>query len=229
MTRPLLLGALLTLSAGPAAGQVPDSLPPDAAPLPIDSVRMPASVAPLGAAPDTDRDLPISPRAAFIRSVVLPGWGQAPFEAYFRGSIYFAGWAGNWFMNFRNMYRLEDARERFDVRTEQVREGLVAAAPNPDSVRAQIDSFPDILTTAVREDSLGNDLRKLVRAREQQREDWIAWSLFWLVASGVDAYVTAQLSDFPAEVILRPGNERGVSIGLEVPLPRRRPADARPP
>ncbi len=211
---PALL-ALLILPGGLAA-QEPDTLGVDSLlPVPRVEPAIEPVVQDAGA-------LPVSPGGAMIRSMILPGWGQAPFDAYFRGGVYFAGWAGNWFMLFRNSYRLENARTRFDIRAEQIEEGLITAAPNPDSMRAQIDSFPTILIDAIREDSLGNDLRKLVRAREQQREDWIAWSLFWLLASGIDAFVTAHLHEFPADVELRPAaaaGGRAISVSISVPVP----------
>ncbi|NIP78976.1 MAG: hypothetical protein GWM90_07160, partial [Gemmatimonadetes bacterium] len=119
--------------------------------------------------------------------------------------------------------RLDDAREDFGVREGAVRDSLITASENPDSLRNALEEDPTILDAAIRADSAGNDLRKLVRAREQQREDWIAWSIFWLLASGVDAYVTAHLADFPADIEIRPNRDRSVSVGLEVPLPGRRP------
>ncbi|MFO7893068.1 MAG: DUF5683 domain-containing protein [Longimicrobiales bacterium] len=202
---PLVLAAALP---GGLVGQEVDTLG-------VDSVRPIQQVEPV--AVDTPT-LPASPVGAMLRSMVLPGWGQSKFESYFRGSVYFTGWAGNWFMIFRNEYRLDNAQVRFEIRTDQIEDQLVASSTNPDSLRAQIDSFPDILDTAVREDSLGNALRKLARARKQQREDWIAWSLFWVLASGVDAFVTAHLADFPADVEMRPTGERALSLSVSVPF-----------
>ena len=204
----LILGAAALLGPGPLHAQDPDTLDVDSV-LPVPRVE-PALV-------DTASRQRPSPGGALIRSMVLPGWGQAEFDAYFRGSIYFAGWAGNWYMNFRNAFRLDNARTRFDIRREQIEDQLIASSPDPDSMRAQLDSFPDILAGAVREDPLGNELRKLVDAREQQREDWIAWSLFWLLASGIDAFVTAHLHDFPADVELRPGRGQGASLRVGIP------------
>ena len=216
MTRPcrtwLAAVAVLAATASmnpPLAAQVPDSLP-------VDSVRPIPRVPPAPARADTGA--PVTPRGAMIRSMILPGWGQAQFDAYFRGGIYFAGWAGNWFMNFRNAYRLDNARTLLEVRTEQVEDQLIAASSNPDSLRAQIDSFPSILQSAVSEDSLGSRMQRLVRSREQQREDWIAWSMFWVLASGIDAYVTAHLADFPADVELRPSAGRAVSLSVSLPF-----------
>ncbi len=215
----ILLAAAIPAAA---AGQVPDSAgePPDSVVVadtlgPEDPIVVPV--------PDSVPDGPVTPRSAMFRSFLLPGWGQAEYDAHFRGTIYFAGFAANWFMNFRNAVRLSDARERLEIRRSQVETALIANSPNPDSMRAQIDSFPDVLETAVDEDELGGQLQGLVESRSQQREDWIAWSIFWLLASGIDAYVTGHLSDFPAAVEIEPNPDRSVELRIEVPLPRHRP------
>jgi hypothetical protein len=170
---------------------------------------------------------PVTPRGAFIRSLVIPGWGQAMFDANVRGGVYFSGWAGNWFMNFKNHVRLEEARNRLDLRTEQIRDSLIYSPPgpdlppNPDSMRAVLDTT-NLLQTTVRADGVGSNLQALVSSRRQQREDWIAWSLFWLLAGGIDAYVTAHLADFPAVIDVEPHTDGSVSLRVDVPLPRRR-------
>jgi hypothetical protein len=218
----LLILALLGAGVSALRGQVVDTVITH-----IDTVVVaPEAVAGVGEAPDVV--LPMSPRAAFIRSMVIPGWGQSAFGAYTRGGIYFAGWTGNWFMNFKNHVRLNEARNRLDLRTAQVRDSLIfsppepGAPPNPDSMRAVLDTTGLLLAT-VRQDPIGSDLQGLVSSREQQREDWIAWSLFWILASGIDAYVTAHLADFPATIELEPNLDRSVSVRVDVPLPRRRP------
>jgi hypothetical protein len=187
--------------------------------------RAQATEAPLAPAPrDTIAEDPgtITPGGAFLRSVILPGWGQSHFEAYTRGGVYFSGWVGNSFMNFKNQVKLQEARNRLDLRTGQIRRTLIAAAPNPDSMRAVLDTT-NVLEQAVQGDDLGGHLRDLVRSREQQREDWIAWSLFWLLASGIDAFVTAHLADFPATIEMEPRAAGGLSVSLHVPWPRRSP------
>lgn len=222
MKRRLTALALAALAPTTARAQVIDG------PVPVDSVIVAPEVEPIlvPAAPDLTPE-PISPRGAFIRSMVVPGWGQAAFDSHFRGGVYFAGWAANWYMMFRNQVRLDEARFRFDLRVDQLEAALIAASPNPDSMRVALDEDPSIIEAAVIADdgpgSSGNNLRKLVGAREQQREDWIAWSIFWLLASGVDAYVTAHLADFPADIDVRRNADRSVSMGLQVALPGRRP------
>jgi hypothetical protein len=225
MSRHALLAlALLGGGAGALPAQVPDTVPP--VPTVPDTVvpvpdTIPAPVA-LPAAIVEAEVRPLSPGGAFLRSVIVPGWGQSAFGAYTRGGVYFSGWTANWFMNFKNHVRLQEARNRLDLRTSQIRAALIADSPNPDSMRAALDTT-NILPNAVRADAIGSDLQGLVRSREQQREDWIAWSIFWLLASGIDAFVTAHLAEFPAVIDFEPQMDGSVSLRVEVPLPRRRP------
>lgn len=211
--------SVIALATGPApaAAQVVDTLQ-----TPVDSVVVlpGADPAVVPAAPDTVA--PITPGGAFIRSMAVPGWGQSAFGSYFRGGIYFAGWAANWFMIFRNDVRLDEARFRFDLRLDQLEAMMLEASPNPDSLRAAMERDPSILEAAVDADvgpgSTGRNLRNVVNSREQQREDWIAWSIFWVLASGIDGYVTGHLSDFPADIDVRRNPDRSVSMGLRVPM-----------
>lgn len=57
----------------------------------------------------------------------------------------------------------------------------------------------------------------LVRSRRGQREDWIVLSVFWAFLSGLDAWVSAHLWDFEAEV--EPPEEAGVGLALRVRVP----------
>lgn len=217
---------LVVVGAGAAPARA-DAQVVDTTQTPVDSVVVTPEARPTIMPVGSVVPLPISPREAFIRSMIIPGWGQASFGSYFRGGVYFAGWAGNWFMIFRNQVRLNEVRSRFDLRASQIEAALLAASPNPDSLRAVLDSDPTVLEQAVRADdgpgNTGNELRELVRAREQQREDWIALAIFWVLAAGVDGYVTAHLADFPAGIDMRPNPDRSVSLGVRVPLPARHP------
>ncbi|HUE76730.1 MAG TPA: DUF5683 domain-containing protein [Longimicrobiales bacterium] len=215
VSRATLVAAAAVAFTSPASAQVEDTIG-----VPVDSVIITPTVPVATVSADTTTRMPMSPRGAFIRSMILPGWGQSAFESYFRGGVFFAGWAGNWFMNFKNAVRLDEARSMFDRRRDELREALLAI--NPDSM-AEVLETTDLLEATIRADDVGNHLRKLVRAREQQREDWIAWTVFWILASGVDGYVTAHLSDFPAAVDIEPNRDGSVSLRLQFPLGRRKP------
>lgn len=66
---------------------------------------------------------------------------------------------------------------------------------------------------------IGPDQRTgLVHDRQNQREDWITLSVFWLFFSGADAFVAAQLQDFDVHVnaVPRPGG--ALELRATVPL-----------
>ena len=58
----------------------------------------------------------------------------------------------------------------------------------------------------------------LTRARSQQFEDWVTLSIFLLLFSGADAYVTAQLSDFAEQVEVGPASGGGLRIQAGIPV-----------
>ena len=148
--RALLWAAVTLCAVAPAAANAQIA---DTTQVPVDSVIVTPGARPvlISDAPDTTPG-PMTPRGAFIRSMIVPGWGQAAFDRPVRGGVYFAGWAANWFMIFRNQVRLDDARSRFDRRVDQIEVQLVAESPNPDSLQAVLDSVPSVLEAAVRAD-----------------------------------------------------------------------------
>lgn len=146
------------------------------------------------------------PVGAMLRSFVLPGWGQASYDRYFRGGVYFVGHGGNLFMVFKTLTKLDEAREREDRWVEFVRARELAAGTPPDSIEAAIDADPDVA-----------HLRDLVASREAQREDWLALGVFWILVSGLDAFVTAQLADFPASIgAATDGRRLGITVSVPV-------------
>ena len=123
--RTSVLAALAcALLALPAGAQV--------TPAPQDTARRPAELAPrdtLVARRDTARPRwRVSPRDAFLRSLVLPGWGQSSIGAPGRGGVYFALEAGSLWMVYKSDRKLQQARdqERFLRATGQLAEGSVS-------------------------------------------------------------------------------------------------------
>ena len=148
-----------------------------------------------------------SPTGAMLRSFVLPGWGQASYERYIRGGVYFMGHTGNVFMLFKTLTSLDAAREREERIVAATEARLLESGTPPDSLDAVVDADTSVVS-----------IRRLVSAREEQREDWIALGLFWLLISGVDAYVNAQLADFPASI---GATADGRTLGIMVSVPVR--------
>lgn len=160
----------------PAAAIDTSTVPP--APASVDTAASPGSS--------------ISGRGAFVRSLVLPGWGQAYVGAPGRGAIYFALEAGSAWMAYKSYQQLSEARDAQAWLRQAGRLGE-------------------------------NETLDVVESREAQLEDWLAISIFLLLFSGADAYVTAQLADFDEHVGVRPVMDGGAGLELRVPFgPRRR-------
>lgn len=134
-----------------------------------------------------DTLLPISPRGAFLRSLVLPGWGQSELGAPGRGGVYFLLETGSLWMVLKSHQKLKEARQLESIARQTGEIGPTAKHP-------------------------------LVRDRENQREDWITLSIFWLFFSGADAFVAAHLHDFDVHVNAVPGPGGGTELRATVPV-----------
>jgi hypothetical protein len=77
---------------------------------------------------------------------------------------------------------------------------------------------PGDIASAIKSDSGVVSALELEEIRRQQREDWLAFSVFFLLLAGADAFVTAHLAEFPdpLEVAIRPLPEMGVEVGFRV-------------
>lgn len=175
---PLLIAVGVLFATGTAAvAQEPDTLPVQVPPL-QEAVQLP------------DVDPGVSPGGAFLRALVLPGWGHAAIGSYTRGGFYFAAESATMWMLLRTVRRRNAAEDVRDLREAAVRDRLEArGVTDPAEVAAAID-----------EDEAANDARKLVNARSQQFEDWLALGVFLIFLSGADAFVSAHLQDFPEAV-----------------------------
>lgn len=193
---PLLIAVAVLFATGTAAAaQDPDTLPVQAPPL-QDAVQVP------------EVDPGVSPGGAFLRALVLPGWGHAAIGSYTRGGFYFAAESATAWMLLRTVRRRSAAEDVRDLREATVRERL----------RARGITDPAEVAAAIREDEAANDARKLVDARSQQFEDWLALGVFLVFLSGADAYVSAHLQDFPEPVQVGFGPvPGGFEVGLRIP------------
>ena len=87
------------------------AVPATAAAQQPDTARAPLRVRGDTVAAAQDSAQGISPRGAFIRSLVLPGWGQSELGEPGRGGIYFALEAGSLWMLIKSDRKLDQARE----------------------------------------------------------------------------------------------------------------------
>lgn len=80
---------------------------------------------PAASAPEV-LDLPYSPRGAFFRSLILPGWGQTYVGAPGRGAVYFTLASGSFLMTYVARQQLLDARSEQEwlVETGAVQPGV---------------------------------------------------------------------------------------------------------
>lgn len=148
------------------------------------------------------------PAGAFLRGVLVPGWGHAASDATTRGVFYFgaeslAGW-----MLYKTARRLGTAREQAALWEERVGQALVAqGVSEPAELEAALEADDDVARA-----------RGLVSAREEQREDWLAVAIFTLLVSGLDAFVSAHLQEFPEPLTIE-GDPAGgrVEVGFRIP------------
>ncbi len=190
-------GLLSLLAAGPgrAAGQVPDTL------------RSPPAQESDSASAEVPKAR-ISPRGAFIRSALVPGWGHVEVGAFVRGGFYFAVESAAGLMLFKTQTRLSRARDRLRLlesvmTTRLQREGVT----DPTKIEAALADDPDV-----------EDLRALEETRSGQKEDWMALGIFFLFLGGADAYVSAHLADFPTAVEIGPTPDGGMEVSFSIPL-----------
>jgi hypothetical protein len=130
----------------------------------------------------------VSPRGAFLRSLLVPGWGQAQLDRGTAGALFVITEAMSATMAIKSKRALNRAR---DARGDSLFVGFETGNDGGfalDSLGNRIAIFqPDPLGART-------------RSRKQQFEDWLALLAFNHLFAGADAYVAAHLSDIPARV-----------------------------
>ena len=164
-------------------------------------------LAPGGALPP----IKVSPGGAFLRAILVPGWGHASIGSYTRGGFYFGAQTATVYTLLRTRHRLNEARERVRFRE--------------DALRAQIAgeglTDTDLIEQRLADDADLTELQNLLDSRESQQEDLVALGIFILLLSGADAYVSAHLARFPEplELEARPVDIGRVDVSLRFRLP----------
>lgn len=115
---------------------------------------------------------PIRPKTALLRSLVIPGWGQASLDRGTAGATYFALEAGSIAM-------LLFAKQELAVARRAARDSVFI----DDSTRGPPP-----------------ELAARVRVRKLQVEDWAALIFFTHLFSAADAFVSAHLWDVRVQV-----------------------------
>lgn len=156
--------------------------------------------------------LDISPGGAFLRAVLVPGWGHAAIGSYGRAGFYFMLETATAYTLVRTRLRLSEARDRASFRESAVLAGLAREGiTDPVEIQSLLDQDPFL-----------GQINDLVESREGQQEDLIAFGIFLLVLTGADAYVSAHLARFPApiEVDAAPTDDGRFEFGLSVGVGR---------
>lgn len=169
---------------------------------------------PAAARPDSvvARPRGISPGGAFLRAALVPGWGHAAIGAYHRSAFYFLSESASVFMLLKTRRRYAQAEDRVLFTERLLRSDLEA--------RGVTDAAE--IRKALNADATLKDLQSLQDARRQQTEDWTAVTIFLMLLSGVDAYVSAHLRDFPVplDVGAAPVGDGRVEVSFALSLPR---------
>jgi hypothetical protein len=205
MVRPPCIGILLAgvFAASVAAQQAPATTGPQAP-------GVSRADAPLAQEPQLP-PLGVSPRGAFLRAMLLPGWGHVAIGSYTRGGFYFGLEAATAYTFIRTRSRLSDARERAMLRESVVRARLAdTGITDLAAIEAGIDA-----------DETLQGLRNLVSSREGQQEDLVAWSIFLVLLTGADAYVSAHLSRFPTPIVMEAAAspDGRAEVSFTIPFP----------
>jgi hypothetical protein len=198
------LGAAVLISlsiALPAAAQVVDTsktrpVPPVVRADSGKPLTVPAPVAariPLEPLGGLNRKPPITPKRAFLYSLMIPGWGQSRLDRGTAGALFAAVELGSVAMIAKSQVDLRQSRRY----TGDSLPGNYQMQNNGQTIA--VGSFPPQFSS------------DLVRTRRLHAEDWYAAILFNHLLSGADAFVAAQLWDSTPRVAIRPHSD-GVAL-----------------
>ncbi len=158
----------------------------------------------------------ITPRGAFIRSLVVPGWGHMAADAPGRAAFYVAAQGGTYWMLAKSLIRRRNAVRYRDSEFDLVVGELRASGMmNPDSLRFRAERDPRV-----------ERWDELIEIRGEQVEDWLALGLFLSLLGATDALVAAHMADYPEPLTIRVGPSAhpggGWRLGLSLPFDRPR-------
>lgn len=188
----LAAGFLLTVLPASAEAQRADSTRAGVAP---GTLQQPAAVNP---------GYP-SPRRAFLTSLIAPGSMQFRFKRPKAAAIFLLAEAGAVGMSLKSWNDLSKAKK--------ARADTVGTPVLDDNGEPVLD--PETGEPVVNYAPRNQNLADRVRARRSHLEDWLAVVVFNHLFAGADAYVSANLADFDANVQVANGERRmGVSARI---------------
>ncbi len=149
---------------------------------------------------------PITPRRAFLYSLLVPGSGQAKLDRAYAGGLFFLVEVSALVLVHRSAEDYRIAR-RFSGDSIPLRFNLDASTGSP--IR-DANGSPEVAAWSVpRYDE------EYVRTRRLHYEDWLAVMVFNHLFAGADAFVAAQLWDLPTKVAVRP-TPRGPAVQVSL-------------
>ena len=189
--------AALPLCSAPLRAQQADSARVGVTPAPRPSILR-----------DSSRLVPpISPRRAFLSSLLVPGLGQEQLRRPKARTLFALVELASAFMIVKSAEDLQDAKEACGAALCGF-EGPAMPRIGPDGFRFETRPIAGPDRIAAR-----------VRARRTHLEDWIALMVFNHLLAGADAYVAAHLWDLPARVSTSRDMPRTTEIGIHRALP----------
>jgi hypothetical protein len=165
---------------------VRDTVPADTTP------RRPARRLP-NSIPDSLLRPPITPKAAFLRSLLLPGWGQSSLRRSTAATLFSAAEIGALYMV---------GKSRADLQRAKALRALDSMTVGDPALGEAVTRIPAV--------TIG-----LVNARKLHLEDWLAVWAFNHLLAGADAYVAANLWDLPARVSIT-HTPAGPGLGAQI-------------
>lgn len=196
LAAPLALALIAVAMPAAGAAQSPDSARVGVATPPRDSAQALQLPQP-----------PISPRRAFVTSLLLPGYAQARLDRPSASALFFGIEAASVLMLVKTSRDLSQAR-RFAADSVPL---AYALDPATGLVARDEAGLPVVATWEP-----GPFTAALVRARRLHREDWIAAILFNHFFAGAEAFVSAHLWDVPAAVSLSATPRGGTVISASL-------------
>jgi len=173
--RPVALACLFLLAAAPCRAQQDSAAASPALPAAPDSVRAATvdSTARRVGRPDSVRPVPpISPGGAFLRSFLIPGWGQSRLGRNLTAGVFVAFEGMAMTMVWKSTWQLHFAESR----------------------------------------------GKYVKSHAQEQQDWIVLLVFNHFFAGAEAFVSANLWDFPVGLKAQVLPDGTPGIGVSIPL-----------
>ncbi len=151
---------------------------------------------------------PIRPRTAFLRSLLVPGWGQASLDRGAAGGVFVLMEAISITMLVKSKRDL-DLAKRF--RNDSIFQGY--RLDDNGLVVTRVDSISGDTVPVLQYER--NPIADRIKPRQQHLEDWIALLIFNHFFAGADAFVAAHLGDLPPRLSVRPRRD-GVTVSARI-------------